>query len=403
MAHWLWLEWFHDGRCSMSKQLDNMTFKVESLGVVKEGKFTQKPLTIFCGPNNSGKTWVMYSLYYTYRLLARPKKDPGNLDETKHQRSLESLKSHINENLASIFNTSKELLGSARFIPSFGEEELQERMDNLSNPFLIPAERSGLHLFYRELSTRRTALLHHASKESIDLHELLQDVISSPYAIPISDYITWLNQLAENQRGGCSCFHKHGEYLKRNLVRGNYKVDRSTRAITFKPYQLKRDGNSTKSLGLHMTSSTVKSLFGLWFYLEYQAQTGDLLMIDEPELNLHPENQRRIARFLAKLVNAGLNIVISTHSDYIIRELNSLIMLSNKGAGDLRKKYKYEDDEVLDSNKVGAYLFDDRTITPFKILPSDGIVASTFDEVIRGLNEVNDDIYYGLQEMENEQ
>ncbi|NKC13562.1 MAG: AAA family ATPase [Gammaproteobacteria bacterium] len=146
-----------------------------------------------------------------------------------------------------------------------------------------------------------------------------------------------------------------------------------------------------------MTSSTVKSLFGLWFYLENQAKRGDLLMIDEPELNIHPENQRQIARLLAKLVNAGMNIVISTHSDYIVREFNTLIMLSQDD-GTLRKKHKYQAEEVLDPDKVAAYLFDEQEIKPFEITSQDGIYATTFDQVITDLNKVNDDIYYSLQE-----
>lgn len=46
----------------------------------------------------------------------------------------------------------------------------------------MPAERNGLHLFYRELSTRRTALLHHVSKTDINIEELLRDVMRSRYA-----------------------------------------------------------------------------------------------------------------------------------------------------------------------------------------------------------------------------
>ena len=231
----------------------------------------------------------------------------------------------------------------------------------------------------------------------------MRDVIHSRYALPIADYINWLNQLLENQRSSQGHFHRYGEFLKKKLVQGAYTVSRRTGDITFKPYQRKRDGNPTPVMGLHMTSSTVKSLFGLWFYLENQAQAGDLLMIDEPELNLHPENQRIIARLLAKLVNAGLNVVISTHSDYIVREFNSLIMLNDKRAQALRKKHKYEKDEVLNPAMISAYLFNDQTITPFRISPDDGIYATTFDEVIRELNYVNDDIYYSLQESSDEQ
>ena len=52
------------------KPMTNLKFQVENLGVIKTGEFTQKPLTIFCGPNNSGKTWVMYSLYYCHGSMA---------------------------------------------------------------------------------------------------------------------------------------------------------------------------------------------------------------------------------------------------------------------------------------------------------------------------------------------
>ena len=55
-----------------------------------------------------------------------------------------------------------------------------------------------------------------------------------------------------------------------------------------------------------------------------------MIFIDEPELNLHPVNQRKIARILAKVANSGIKIIISTHSDYIVKEFNNLIMLSGK-------------------------------------------------------------------------
>ncbi|OKZ80092.1 MAG: hypothetical protein BHW07_03835 [Clostridium sp. CAG_433_25_7] len=57
-----------------------------------------------------------------------------------------------------------------------------------------------------------------------------------------------------------------------------------------------------------------------------------LALLDEPEMNLHPENQRKIARVLAMLANYGIKIVITTHSDFITRELSLLVMfLRNNG------------------------------------------------------------------------
>ena len=379
--------------------MEELTFQIHNLGFIKKGAFTQKPLTIFCGPNNSGKTWTMYSLYYCHSCMAQLAR------RGREDKSLKLSPAAFNEELSAelvdVFNTSAALLEDARFcLAGFDEVRFRAFLDSSAStsvPFLMPAERSGLHLFFRELGTRRTALLHHASKEHIDLGELLKDVIRSRYALPIAHYINWLNQLSEIQRVTAGAFHQQAQRLQKQLADGAYTVERKSGDIQFKPYQKKHDGIATQRMGLHMTSSTVKSLFGLWFYLENQAQPGDLLMIDEPELNIHPENQRHIARLLARLVNAELRVVISTHSDYIVREFNSLLMLGQDN-GELRKKHGYREDEVLNVEQVSACLFDDQGITTFEISPEDGIYATTFDTVIEDLNRVNDDIHYSLQE-----
>ena len=68
----------------------------------------------------------------------------------------------------------------------------------------------------------------------------------------------------------------------------------------------------------------VKELAPLVFYLRCFAQPGELLIIDEPEMNLHPKAQVQILEFLAMLVNAGLHVLITTHSPYITDHLLNL-------------------------------------------------------------------------------
>ena len=380
----------------------DLTFEVNNLGSVGQGSFTHKPLTIFCGPNNSGKTWTLYSLYHFYqhlqfrkRIKERRAKDMG-LDEFNKRTS---------STLEGFFNTSSEQFKTARFHLTLKEEKdwhcVIDSVDDV-DIFLMPAERNGLHLFFRELSTKRTALLHHASRDNIDINELLHDVVRSRYAIPIANYIDWLNELTDKVELKSEGFRLYADRLKKSIAGGAYKVNAQTGRIAFKPYQYKKGGRKTTAMGLHTTSSTVKSLFGLWFYLEHQARTGSILMIDEPELNIHPDNQRKIARLLARLVNAGLRVIISTHSDYIVREINSLIMLNRDKSGKLRRKHRYSEDEVLRPEQVGAYLFDKHVIEPFAIAPEDGIYATTFNEVIDDMNKTNNDIYYSLQEQEDE-
>ncbi len=387
----------------MSQQEYELKFKVENLGAVREGEFIQKPLTIFCGPNNSGKTWVMYSLYYWSLMLHDPDFRRLQYFRTGHGRSVKvaNFKDIVNDGMADFFNTKEKVLENAR-VDLIGSVRSLKIMLNgegdKKNVFLIPAERNGLHLIFREITNRRTALLHQASKENVDLEELLRDVMRSRYAQPIADYIDWLNEMPETMRKNSNDFHGYAEMLKKHIVRGTYNVDKYTGDITFKPRQIKRDGRRAQAMHLHIASSTVKSLFGLWFYLEYQAKEGDVLMIEEPELNLHPGAQLEIARLLVRLVNAGLRVVINTHSDYIVREMNSMMMLHQPGSEGVRKKYGYDEEEVLDPGKVGAYLFDEQIIEPLGIFTEDGIYATTFDRVIEMHNKSNNDIYYTMKE-----
>jgi predicted ATPase len=43
-------------------KLPSWRFHLENLGCITSGDFEVKPLTLLCGPNNTGKTWAMYAL-----------------------------------------------------------------------------------------------------------------------------------------------------------------------------------------------------------------------------------------------------------------------------------------------------------------------------------------------------
>ncbi|MEN9864609.1 MAG: hypothetical protein RL748_199 [Pseudomonadota bacterium] len=275
--------------------------------------------------------------------------------------------------------------------------------EEYKNVFLLPAERNGLHLFFHELRNQRSARLHQKSN---------QDIPISAYAEPIRKYIDWLNNLGRFEATGVHALRKISKLSQpdqqieglnvleqiaddvKNMTGGKYAVD-SEGNISFTPLQAA--GNAAAPvLDLHLTSSTVKSLFGLWYFLKHDAQPGDILMIDEPELNLHPANQRLLARILVRLVNAGLHVVCSTHSDYIVREINSLILLAcpHPQRSELMTKYGFIETETLQLNDVQAWYFGENAISPMTIKQDEGIVASTFDQVIKQLNESSDDIYY---------
>lgn len=58
------------------------------------------------------------------------------------------------------------------------------------------------------------------------------------------------------------------------------------------------------------------------------AQRGDVLVIENPEMDLHPRGQTELTNLLARVANAGVQVVIETHSDHVV---NGLRLAAKRG------------------------------------------------------------------------
>ncbi|MDZ5814304.1 MULTISPECIES: AAA family ATPase [Stenotrophomonas maltophilia group] len=263
--------------------------------------------------------------------------------------------------------------------------------------FLLPAERSGLNLFYPDLDAKSSAILRHLKRDANNPFELIKDMMVAQYAEPIDAYLSFLRQAPRITRKPGE-MHVEALRLQKDLARVRYKVSKDG-VISVKPYRAKTD------LGIHLASSTVKSFYGLWAWLEGAAKAGDCVMIDEPELNLHPDNQRLVARLLVRLVNIGMRVVISTHSDYIVREISNMIMLSQDfpERRSLEKKFGYNQDgaERMSPDLVAAYAFSDNGVERSEVSAGFGIEVVGLDRSINSLNESNSSIYFAVSECIN--
>lgn len=122
---------------------------------------------------------------------------------------------------------------------------------------------------------------------------------------------------------------------------------------------------ATDNIQLEMTvaSSMVKELAPLVLCLRYLAEPDELLIIDEPEMNLHPSAQVAITELLAMLVQAGLKVLITTHSPYIVDHLSNLMEAANReDKEDIKKRFYLERTEAfIPQDNVSVYLFEDGT------------------------------------------
>jgi predicted ATPase len=162
---------------------------------------------------------------------------------------------------------------------------------------------------------------------------------------------------------------------------------------------------------MNESSSCVRALLDIGFYLRCKAKSGDVFIIDEPELNLHPKNQRAFARLIARMVNAGLKVFITTHSDYLVKEFNTLIMLAQKTEHTkaVQAAHRYTDDELLDPERIRLYMTERQsksgegkgkrtkinTLKRAVIHPDRGIEVTTFDTTIEEMNALQSEILYG--------
>ncbi|MDF0553212.1 ATP-binding protein [Kamptonema sp. UHCC 0994] len=279
----------------------------------------------------------------------------------------------------------------------------------IPRPFIASAERTGTAIFRKELNFARNRLLDEMGQANNNINPMkLFLKVYQNYALPIETNVDFTRQLETLVKTTSFIADNHPDVLAdfADIIGGEYTVNRNDQ-LYYVPH-----GKRVK-LSMDQSSSAVRSLLDIGFYLKHEAQMGDLLMVDEPELNLHPENQRRVARLFARLVNLGIKVFITTHSDYIIKELNTLIMLNHDKPHLKRiaEEEGYRKEELISSEKIKVYIAEEalivlegktrktkcQTLTPADIDPEMGIEARSFDTTIETMNRIQEAIVWGKE------
>jgi hypothetical protein len=281
---------------------------------------------------------------------------------------------------------------------------------HLPRVHIASAERTGAAIFRKELDMARTRMLKRLNE--IDSKELkrnpfkLLQEIEADYAWPVEDNVEFVRQLEDIDKYTGDLAKEHSELLDAfdAIIGGSYKVVKQQLVFQAK-------GAAKQRFTMNEASSCIRALLDVGFYLRCRARAGDLFIIDEPELNLHPKNQRAFARLVARMVNSGIKVFITTHSDYLIKELNTLIMLNQRTEHTRRvqQQHGYTDAELLDPGKVRLYMTGTavkqasgagrrgkiRTLKLATIYPGLGIEVETFDDTIETMNAIQSEILYG--------
>lgn len=451
-----------------------MRYKFSNLGVVEEAEFELADLTILCGENNTGKTYITYAVYGFLKLwrelLAEELRDA--VSELLRQGTAidlsELFSGRVNEYLArvsvrytkslpEVFAATASAFEHARIEVSVGCEHsfladpylkvLRHRTTNqtgaslskasgdrhlnvlladkaathaltvfvidaiadivfapvLPDVFITSAERTGVATFRNGLNfadrRMRQALRLEDDKVIEDQPWLFLEQMAG-YPLPVQDNVDFTRQLDTIDKQTSELSKQAPQLLARfeAILGGSFKLVKNS-GIEFQP-----KGAAKVKLSMSAASSSVRALLDLGFYIRCKAKRGDLLMIDEPELNLHPKNQRALARLLVQLVANGVKVFMSTHSDYIVKELNTLILFNLQTAHTqaAKLKWNYFEDERLDPSRVKLFMTwpikrkgKGYTLKSAEITAEHGIAVETFDKTIDDMNSIQEQLLYG--------
>ena len=252
----------------------------------------------------------------------------------------------------------KDLLTGLSFIGIYREKR-----------FYLPAARSGIMQSHRVIAS---SLVERATRGGL-----------TPLEIPtfsgiVADFMQQLILYEESQIPD-EGITRLAEAIESNVLTGQILVKPTPSGypeFLYRPHEMKEDVRLTRA------ASMVSELAPVVLFLRGGIYPGDTLIIEEPEAHLHPGAQTDIALTLAGLVRAGVRVVVTTHSDWLLKEIANLIRI-----GDLKRKGVSRVQRKVPANwlfpeEVGTWWFQkDGRVKQIPFDPTEGIEPKDYEDV----------------------
>ena len=219
-------------------------------------------------------------------------------------------------------------------------------LDPLSRvAYYLPADRTGIMHAHRTVVRSLLSRASRAGLRSDDLLPALSGVLA--------DFLEQLIELPDSHSSWPDSETRPFSSIEENVLRGSILSEYSE--IRYPEFSYQPDGWQD-ALPLMNASSMVSELAPVVLYLRHLVEVGDVLIIEEPESHLHPAMQVEFTRQLASAVRAGVRVIITTHSEWVLEELANLVRMSELPEA-LRTGLKGAQ-SALDPSEVGAWLFE---------------------------------------------
>jgi hypothetical protein len=234
-------------------------------------------------------------------------------------------------------------------ISSVAKELIPGKYGASFRTLFLPASRTGFMLTYKSLIGKSIST---AFSEAPHNEE---EYAKTTLTRACTDFLQHLGSISSEENKKKKNTNEYCDvikFLKTDILDG--EIHSSNDPI---PDFLYKPSSSEQYLPLFVSSGVVTEIAPLLLLLK--DRTWETIMIEEPEMCLHPYLQQQMARALIKIMNAGTNIIATTHSDTIVQHVNNMIKLSaHPDREALCEKFGYSETDLLPCDKVRIYQFD---------------------------------------------
>ena len=236
--------------------------------------------------------------------------------------------------------------------------------------YYLPAARSGIMQSHRVIASSLVKRTTRVGLERFPEVPTMSGVIA--------DFMEKIILYEENTEFEFDEEMKHlAETLESDVLAGRIRVKPLSSGYPdfhYRPQGIEED------IRLSQTSSMVSELAPLVLFLKGLVRPGDTLIIEEPEAHLHPGAQADMAVILARLVRAGVRVIITTHSDWLLQEISNLTLEG------LLAEETDEPASWLLPEEVGVWSFQkDEPVKKIPFHPREGISPEDYEDVAEGL------------------
>ena len=312
--------------------------KIENFKCFNEIHVPLNRLTILAGANGNGKSTVIQSLLFLRRTIEHCAAWEGHPEKKYHYQEINGLNVELNDSYCLSLGNSQEIIprNSKATQLKIGLEENASKfaieykndIDNLL--WLTPInienitedQKKPYPLFSQEFYYLNAERIGPRIRQDITFFDFPNTGFKGEYVAQLIgdtnfNYTFEIDERRRNSKSKNKRLEQQVNAWLDEIIPGvsvNATYDINTLSA-----QIRIDNNYTGG-----ESSIATNIgFGISYVLPIIvsgliAKKGSFLIVENPEAHLHPSAQSKIGRFLAMVANAGVKVIVETHSDHLI-------------------------------------------------------------------------------------